>query len=89
MPAVLSCLTTDKVLQQALRDSPDSTLEASRSKSDVPGVVEEWYRQRDHADLWPVWTLVGAKTGNEFDLTFLVTKEGVRTFWKRGTFVEP
>jgi hypothetical protein len=37
MPTVLSCFTTDKVLRQALHGSPDSTVEASRLKSDVPG----------------------------------------------------
>jgi hypothetical protein len=31
----------------------------------------------------------GSKPGYEFDLTWLIAKDGVRAFWKRGSFVEP
>jgi hypothetical protein len=89
MPVALRCLLGDDVLNRALHDHPDSTLQASLSQDDVPGVAEHRWRKRDHAGLWPVWTLTGTETGYEFDLTFLVAKEGVRVFWKRGTFVEP
>jgi hypothetical protein len=35
------------------------------------------------------WTLPATTEGYEFDLTWLIAKDGVRAFWKRGSFVEP
>jgi hypothetical protein len=57
--------------------------------SRIPGAFPHWYRKKDHEGLWPIWTLTGTDEGFEFDLTWLVAKDGVRAFWKRGSFVEP
>jgi hypothetical protein len=89
MPTALRCLLSDKVLQRALRDSPDSTFEPERREPRVPGAFPDWWRKKDHEGLWPVWTLTGTKAGYEFDLTLLIAKDGVRACWKRGSFVEP
>jgi hypothetical protein len=89
MPGALRCVLGDKVLSRALHDSPDSTFEAERREPRVPGAFPDWWRKKDHEGLWPVWTLTGTKAGYEFDLTLLIAKDGVRAFWKRGSFVEP
>jgi hypothetical protein len=89
MPAALACLLGDKVLNQALHDSPVSDLEPERREPRIPGAFPHWYRKKDHDGLWPIWTLTGTDEGFEFDLTWLVAKDGVRAFWKRGSFVEP
>jgi hypothetical protein len=52
------------------------------------GYFKGW-RRAEHADLWPVTLLIGAVRprwvrGDEYDLTFLVAKNGVRAFWKSG-----
>ncbi|HVZ37261.1 MAG TPA: hypothetical protein VG963_32785, partial [Polyangiaceae bacterium] len=89
MPAALQCLLGDKVLNKALRDSPESELQPERGTKRIPGAFPRWYRKQDHEGLWPIWTLTGTKAGYEFDLTWLIAKDGVRAFWKRGSFVEP
>jgi hypothetical protein len=89
MGVALQCLLSDKVFNEALHDSPESELEPERRTTRIPGAFPHWYRKKDHEGLWPIWTLTGTNAGYEFDLTWLIAKDGVRAFWKRGSFVEP
>jgi len=85
MPGILDCLLNDPILNEAM-DRIRSGIEAGRTQDYEPGVFKGW-RRPEHANLWPATLLIGTDAGNEYDLTFLVAKNGVRVLWKRGSFV--
>jgi hypothetical protein len=87
MPKTLDCLLDDPIFNSAL-GRIRSKLKAASSRDSESGYFKGW-RRAEHADLWPVTLLIGGGSptmgdGYEFDLTFLVAKEGVRAFWKSG-----
>jgi hypothetical protein len=86
MRAALACLLDDALFNEALK--ADSIVSAGLKQDFVPGFFEGW-RRPEHADLWPTMVLIGTDAGNEYDLTMLVAKNGVRVLWKRGSFSPP
>jgi len=87
MPKVVDCLLDDPIFNKAL-GRIRSKLEAASSRDSESGYFKGW-RRAEHADLWPVTLLIGGGSptlgdGYEYDLTFLVAKNGVRVFWKSG-----
>jgi hypothetical protein len=61
-----------------------SKIEAAPRRDFEAGIPKGW-RRPEQANLWPATLIIGTDGGNEYDLTFLVAKNGVRAFWKRGT----
>lgn len=86
LPGVIDCLFKDALFNRALK--ANSVVKAAHAKDFVPGFFEGW-RRKEHADLWPTQVLFGTDAGDEFDLTLLVAKNGVRVVWKRGSFSPP
>jgi hypothetical protein len=86
LAAALACLLDDPLFNEALK--ANSIVNAVLRQHFVPGFFEGW-RRPEHAGLWPAMALIGTDAGNEFDLTFLVAKNGVRVIWKRGSFSPP
>jgi hypothetical protein len=85
LPTTVDCLLSDPIFGQAL-SRIRSGVEAGRTQDYEPGVFRGW-RRPEHADLWPATLLIGNGAGNEYDICFLVAKNGVRAFWKRGSFI--
>jgi transposase len=87
MPGIVDCLLNGPILSKAM-NRIRSRIEAGRTQDYEPGIFKGW-RRPEHANLWPATLLIGTGAGNEYDLTFLVAKNGVRVLWKRGSFVPP
>jgi hypothetical protein len=83
MTRTLDCLLADEVFKAAILE--ESPVKAGLSRDFEPEMFQGW-RHGDQVDLWPALVLVGDEVGNEFDLTLLVGKSGVRALWKRGSF---
>jgi hypothetical protein len=86
LPTAIDCLLKDQLFTRALKER--SVVKAAHAKDFVPGFFQGW-RRKEHADLWPTMALFGSDAGDEFDLTLLVAKDGVRVVWKRGSFSPP
>jgi hypothetical protein len=84
LPAAVACLMNDPIFDDALGNGV--RIRAAMKQDFEPGVFEGW-RRPEHAALWPATALIANRAGNEYDLALLVAKNGVRVFWKRGSFI--
>ena len=85
-PAV-SCLLHSDLLHRALTDSTSSRMLADgQPPTSLAEWARPWWREKDHAGLQSVYTMVATTDGYEFDFQILVDHDGVRAVWKSGSF---
>ena len=87
LKAAVECLFRGDLLHRALVDSPSPGFTADEPTDSLPNWIEPWWREKDHAGLQRVSTMVATVDGFEFDFQMLVARDGgVRTVWKLGSF---
>jgi hypothetical protein len=82
----VQCLTANKVLLEAMRDSPGSPPVVYRSADQLPDWAHGWWEKQSNPAVKIVTYLVATNAGYEFDLLLLVDKAGVHALWKSGSF---